>query len=88
MILMNKEGANTYAKRRLFHIKHYKQILSDLANLKWHEIEDGIRKFHPNIIGTTTMTTKYTSALNVAKIVKQFDSSMLVVMGRVLHWKL
>lgn len=59
----------------------YEQILSDLTNPIWREVEDRIRTFRPDIVGITAMTPKYSSAVNVAKIVKQFDPSVSVVMG-------
>ena len=56
--------------------------------LSYEEIKNEIRKLQPDIIGITTTTLLYKSALKVAKIAKQVCPNCLTVMGghQVTFW--
>jgi anaerobic magnesium-protoporphyrin IX monomethyl ester cyclase len=47
----------------------------------WKEIERTIRRFNPDVVGITTMTSKYPMALRVAEISKSVSPDITVVVG-------
>jgi magnesium-protoporphyrin IX monomethyl ester (oxidative) cyclase len=47
----------------------------------WKEIRKVISSFSPDVVGIHLSTPAYKSALNVAKIVKEFDKDIIVVVG-------
>lgn len=59
----------------------YLDILKDIDNPLWQEIELVISQQSPNIVGISILTGKYGSALNIARLVKRFDSNIPVVVG-------
>lgn len=61
------------------HVK-YLEAIEDTSHPVWKEVEKVITEISPDIIGLSTMTPSYPSALMVAKIAKRV-SSALVVMG-------
>ncbi|MCK4454441.1 radical SAM protein [Candidatus Parcubacteria bacterium] len=64
----------------------YNTYLNSLNNLDlpvWREIYERINDYSPDIVGITAMTSLFNSALNVAQLVKSFDSDIPVVLGGV-----
>lgn len=64
----------------------YNTYVNTLNNLElpvWREICERINDYSPDIVGITAMTPMLNSALNVAHLVKSFDSEIPVVMGGV-----
>lgn len=61
--------------------KRYKEVLNDLDKPIWREVKDKIDNFSPDIVGISVITAKYKSALNVARIVKETDPSVPVIVG-------
>lgn len=59
----------------------YLHVLQNLEHAIWKEIQEVIRYLHPDIVGITVRTAEYGSALNVAKIVKDYDQDVPVVVG-------
>jgi len=55
--------------------------LKDQRDPIWNEIKNQIKEYAPDVVGITVMTASYVSALNVARIVKNIDPSIHVVMG-------
>jgi len=56
-------------------------LLQDKDHFVWKEIGDTIRKFDPDVIGITTMTSKYPMALRIAEIAKSINRNILVAIG-------
>lgn len=67
----------TYAKGHEIYIKK----LYDFSNMIWKEVRETIKAYNPDIVGISSMTASYVSALNVAKIVKNINPKIKVVMG-------
>jgi radical SAM superfamily enzyme YgiQ (UPF0313 family) len=61
----------------------YLRILNDLNHPLWKEVKTVIAKQSPDIVEISVMTAKYGSALNVSRLVKDFDSDIPVVWGGV-----
>ena len=61
--------------------QHYLTQLNDLETPLWQEVREKIKAFKPSVVGISAMTASYCSALNVCKIVKTIDRSIIVVMG-------
>jgi len=47
----------------------------------WSEIERTLNMFRPDLVGITTMTISYASALRTAKLVKKWNENCTVIMG-------
>lgn len=66
--------------------KMYDTYLNTLSNLDlavWREIYGRISDYSPDIVGITALTPMIKSALNVAQLVKSFNSQIPVVLGGV-----
>lgn len=61
--------------------KYYKQALADNGHLVWREIEATIAAQQPDIIGITSRSAKFPSALKIASIAKQMNPRCQVVLG-------
>lgn len=61
----------------------YPRILKDIDHPLWKEIESVIIDQSPDILGITSMSGQYGSALNIAHLAKKFSSDITVVMGGV-----
>lgn len=59
----------------------YLNILKNIDHPIWKEIERKITAQKPDIVGISVMTGKLGSALNIAKIIKDFDRDIPVVFG-------
>lgn len=55
--------------------------VNDLDNVVWKEIRRRIEAFKPDVVGITTMTLQYASALRVAQLVKEINRDCLVLVG-------
>ncbi len=55
--------------------------VKDAAHPIWAEIKNRLTSFQPDIVGITTMTIQYASALQVARVVKDWNRSCFVIMG-------
>ena len=60
---------------------NYKKILFDLSHPLWLEIKENIERYSPDIVGITMLTGTYKSAENVARIVKELNRDIDVVVG-------
>jgi radical SAM superfamily enzyme YgiQ (UPF0313 family) len=60
--------------------KKYIRVLNDIDDPLWKEVGRMISKQSPDIVGISATSGQYGSALNIAKIVKEFDD-IPVVMG-------
>lgn len=61
----------------------YSEALNDPNQLIWKEASTLLREFAPDIVGITTMSPKFPSALKLAAIAKQREGDCHVVMGGV-----
>lgn len=59
----------------------YVKGLQDDDHEVWKEVLYTIEDYRPDIVGITVMTTKFGSALKVAKIAKKYDKDCCVVTG-------
>lgn len=57
------------------------EALNGKGDYVWKEIEEKIRSFRPDIVGITTMTTKFPMASRIAKITKSIGPEIKVVIG-------
>ena len=55
--------------------------VNDLHHPIWCQIESTLQSFQPDLVGITTMTIQYASALRVAEIVKTWNRNCTVLMG-------
>jgi radical SAM superfamily enzyme YgiQ (UPF0313 family) len=55
--------------------------LQDRDHGVWKEIDRTIRNFNPDVVGITTMTSKYPMALRIAEMAKSINRDITVVMG-------
>jgi radical SAM superfamily enzyme YgiQ (UPF0313 family) len=55
--------------------------LQDRGHFVWKEIDRTIRRFNPDVIGITTMTSKYPMALRIAEMAKSIKGDIRVVIG-------
>jgi anaerobic magnesium-protoporphyrin IX monomethyl ester cyclase len=55
--------------------------LQDRGHYVWKEIDRTIRGFNPDVVGITTMTSKYPMALRIAEMAKSINRDVTVVIG-------
>ena len=55
--------------------------LQDRGHYVWEEIDRTIRRFNPDVVGITTMTSKYPMALRIAEMAKSINRDVTVVLG-------
>jgi len=60
---------------------NYLRNLNDLSADVWHEVRATIREYKPTVIGITAVSQNYTAACKVAKIVKEVDPNITVIVG-------
>lgn len=59
----------------------YQRVLQNLAHPLWQAVREQIAQYSPNIVGIHIKTSSYTSARNVAKLIKEHDHSIVTVVG-------
>jgi radical SAM superfamily enzyme YgiQ (UPF0313 family) len=57
------------------------EALQDRDNFVWKEIERTIKSFNPDVIGITTMTSKYPMVVRIAETAKSINRDIKVVIG-------
>ncbi len=57
------------------------KALLDSNHYVWKEIEQTVRNFEPDVVGITTMTSKFPMAIRIAEIAKRLDPEIKVVIG-------
>lgn len=62
---------------------NYKAILQNPDNPIWQEIKSTVQNFKPDLVGITALTGTYKSAEIIAKIVRDFDPGIRLVIGGV-----
>lgn len=61
--------------------ENYIRTLSDLTSPIWNEVRSAIREFSPSIIGIYSATPQFPSAKVVARIAKEWNPSVKVIIG-------
>jgi len=61
--------------------ERYLTCINDPKHNVWQQIRKLIFEKKPSVIGISTMTIQYASALKLAQLVKEIDSKCLVIMG-------
>lgn len=70
----------------LLYIKNRKRcydIINNINDPLWEEVRAKIKEIKPDVVGISSVTATYDSALNIAKIVKEINSETPVVFGGV-----
>lgn len=76
------DSENYLSQRQIFeNYNTYREIIDDLSNPIWREIEDNIKKFDPDIIGITMFTANYKVAKIIAQIARKLNKEINVVVG-------
>lgn len=91
---LNEKGINTkvynadyegeFVLKESYLAKHHQRYLKNLYNPNfeaWNAVRKIIKKHMPEIVGITTVTSSYISALNIAKIVKEELPNTKVILG-------
>lgn len=60
---------------------NYRRNLADLSGAVWQEIRHTLRLYRPSVVGITVMSPNLASAIVVARLVKEYDSSVPVIVG-------
>lgn len=61
----------------------YMAILQDIKHPIWQQLRETVQAIAPDIVGITSKTSAYGSAINAAKCVKQVSDNIIVVLGGV-----
>jgi len=79
----NQSGASniTFSFRSGEGYKNYLNNLNNLNNKIWEEVRKKISEVSPHIIGITTMTPNFESAKIVARIAKELNSDVKIIIG-------
>jgi radical SAM superfamily enzyme YgiQ (UPF0313 family)/glycosyltransferase involved in cell wall biosynthesis len=59
----------------------YRQGLNNENHAAWQEINQVLENFNPDVVGITSMTTKFGSVLKTAEIVKKYNAGCKVIVG-------
>jgi len=76
-----KKGTDIDFSDEYRRLELYKNKLNDDAHEIWHDIRKTLSDYDPDLVGVTTMTTKFGSVLKTAEIVKKHNPELLVVAG-------
>jgi radical SAM superfamily enzyme YgiQ (UPF0313 family) len=66
---------------RFCNYSSYQRVLRNLAHPLWQAVRKQIAQYSPNIVGIHIKTSSYTSARNVAKLIKEHDHRIVTVVG-------
>lgn len=76
------DSENYLNQRQIFeNYNTYKQIIDDLSNPIWKEIEENIKRFGPDIVGITMFTANYKVAKIIARIARKLNKEVKIVVG-------
>lgn len=73
------EGINFSAQRQ--NMGRFLEGVNDRGHPAWRKIANVLETFKPDVVGITTMTIQYASALKVAELVKGWNKDCVVIMG-------
>lgn len=75
----NRFKSLAFAKGKGF--EHAGQTLKDLSVPLWQEVRRTITEFQPDVVGITSKSQNFSSACNVAKIAKETNENIKVIVG-------
>ena len=75
------KAENIYSIDYMTGYDEYIRRLKNRSDPIWIEIHSKITAYAPDIVGITAMTASYISALNVARIVKEINPTIQVILG-------
>ncbi|GJQ50988.1 MAG: B12-binding domain-containing radical SAM protein [Candidatus Kuenenia stuttgartiensis] len=61
--------------------EEYVKRLKNLDDVVWQEVKRVLSDFNPDVLGVSSMTASYVSALNVSIIAKQINPKVVIVFG-------
>ena len=61
--------------------ENYQNSLKDLSKSIWKEIKEVILEYRPSVVGISVKSQNFTSACIVAKLVKEIDKQITVIVG-------
>ncbi|MBF0293697.1 MAG: radical SAM protein [Magnetococcales bacterium] len=79
----NIRGSRAFDDAFLLHegFANYRRLLQEEDAPIWREVADNVRTVRPTVVGISAKTQNYASALRVARIVKQCDPAIRVILG-------
>jgi radical SAM superfamily enzyme YgiQ (UPF0313 family) len=63
------------------HMAQYLEGVTNLGHPVWGPLAQALDAFKPEVVGITTMTIQYASALQTARVVKEWNRACTVIMG-------
>lgn len=60
---------------------YYLEALQDPAHPAWRKVADVMARFKPDVVGITSFSVKWPSAQRIAKIAKDYNRNIPVIMG-------
>lgn len=63
------------------HLTRYLEGVNDVRHPVWQPLVRTLETFRPDVVGITAMTMQYASALQTARIVKDWNRACLVILG-------
>lgn len=82
----SSNGGNSYIDPEIVMMSNYNSYMAILQDIKhpiWQQLRETVQAIAPDIVGITSMTATYGSAINTAKCVKQVSNEIIVVLGGV-----
>jgi anaerobic magnesium-protoporphyrin IX monomethyl ester cyclase len=59
----------------------YRKLLSDASSPIWQEVRDVVSGFTPAVVGISAKSSTFASTLRIARIIKEIDRNIIVVVG-------
>lgn len=75
----SSEGINFMDQRQ--NMANFLEEINNAAHPVWKDIHDMLESFQPDVVGITTMTIQYASAMQTARMVKNWRQDCTVIMG-------
>ena len=60
---------------------NYLERLKDISGDIWDEVRSTIKEYNPSVVGISSKSQNFSSACNVAKIAKEIDRNIFVIVG-------
>lgn len=76
-----KKGAILDFSDEYRRLEFYREGINDSDHAVWNEIKSVLNLFQPDVVGITSITTKFGSVLRTANIVKKWRSNCWVIAG-------
>ena len=63
------------------HMAQYLEGVNNVGHPVWRQLAQALEAFQPEVVGITTMTIQYASALQTARVVKEWNRDCTVILG-------